>query len=237
MNISEKLRDIRFALEDIDDVTTNPELKAKIAEILLLVREAYEIRKQELGRTDVQSSRKPIKSAKNFAEKTPHDITLDNGKQIQKGTVFNVDYDGNEQGDYVLGISVNGLGKAQLRFDSENDAFNQGWIVESSRRTIKSFRDTSNEDASNDYGFYWEGENIYDKDGNHWYYGDYINGNTGIEPYSSYMQAVKETEDSIRDSFTEDEIPDPEDYAYQLVDFAVETLPNPGKFIKEYEGF
>lgn len=63
MNISEKLRDIRFALEDIDDVTTNPELKAKIAEILPLVREAYEIRKRELGRTDVQSSRKPIKSS------------------------------------------------------------------------------------------------------------------------------------------------------------------------------
>ena len=161
MNISEKLRDIRFALEDIDDVTINPELKAKIAEILPLVREAYEIRKRELGRTDIQSSRKPIKS----------------------------------------------------------------------------FRDTSNEDTSNDYGFYWEGENIYDKDGNHWYYGDYINGNTGIEPYSSYIQAVKETVDDIRNSFTEDEISDPEDYAYQLVDFAVETMEDPGKYIKEYEGF
>lgn len=109
--------------------------------------------------------------------------------------------------------------------------------VQSSRKPIKSFRDTSNEDTSNDYGFHWDGDNIYDKDGYHWYFGDYTKGNTGIEPYSSYMQAVKETEDSIRDSFTEDEIPDPEDYAYQLIDFAVETLPDPGKFIKEYEGF
>ena len=98
------------------------------------------------------------------------------------------------------------------------------------RKPIKSSRDTSN-----DYGFHWDGENIYDKDGNHWYFGDYISG--GIEPYSSYIQAVKKTEDTIRDSFTEDEISDPEDYAYQLVDFAVETMKDSGKFIKEYEGF
>lgn len=111
--------------------------------------------------------------------------------------------------------------------------------IKSSKKPIKSFRDASTEDTSNDYGFHWDGDNIYDKDGFHWYFGDYINNNDdpGIGPYSSYMQAVKETEDSIRDSFTEDEIPDPEDYAYQLVDFAVETLPDPGKFIKEYEGF
>ncbi len=109
--------------------------------------------------------------------------------------------------------------------------------VINSRKPIKSFRDTSTEDTSNDYGFHWKGDFIHDKDDFHWYFGDYTNGNTGIEPYSSYMQAVKETEDSIRDAFTEDEIPDPEDYAYQLVDFAIETLPDPGKFIKEYEGF
>ena len=121
--------------------------------------------------------------------------------------------------------------------DKKDMEFFAKQFLSNSRKPIKSFRDTSNEDTSNDYGFYWEGENIYDKDGNHWYYGDYINGNTGIEPYSSYMQAVKETEDSIRDSFTEDEIPDPEDYAYQLIDFAIETLPDPGRFIKEYEGF
>ena len=72
-----------------------------------------------------------IKSAKNFAEKTPHDIVLDNGKQINKGTVFNVDYDKNEQDGYVLGISVDGFGKTQLRFNSEDDAFKQGWIIES----------------------------------------------------------------------------------------------------------
>lgn len=130
--------------------------------------------------------------------------------------------------------------KTAFDMNAEEDEFDYAKrksSVTNSKKSIKSFRDASNEDTSNDYGFYWEGENIYDKDGNHWYYGDYINGNTGIEPYSSYMQAVKETTDSIRDSFTEDEIPDPEDYAYQLVDFAVETLPNPGKFIKEYEGF
>ena len=109
--------------------------------------------------------------------------------------------------------------------------------VQSSRKPIKSFRDTSNEDTSNDYGFHWDNDSIYDKNGIHWYFGDYINDNTGIEPYSSYMQAVKETLDSIRDSFTEEEIPDPEDYTYQLIDYAVETLPDPGKFIKEYEGF
>ena len=109
--------------------------------------------------------------------------------------------------------------------------------VQSSRKPIKSFRGTSNEDTSNDYGFYWDGDNIYDKNGFHWYFGDYTKDNTGIEPYSSYMQAVKETADSIRDSILTYEIPDPEDYAYQLTDFAVETLPDPGKYIKEYEGF
>lgn len=87
--------------------------------------------------------------------------------------------------------------------------------------------------SDEDYGFHWDGSYVYDKDGNHWYFGDYIDGNTSVIPYSSYMQAVKETENGIRDSFTEDEISDPEGYAYQLVDFAVETLPDPSKFIKE----
>ena len=116
-------------------------------------------------------------------------------------------------------------------------AMPEGTPLTNSKKPIKSFRDTSTEDTSNKYGFYWEGENIYDKDGNHWYFGDYINGNTGIEPYSSYMQAVKETADSVRDGFWDDEIADPEDYAYALIDFAVETMEDPGKFIKEYEGF
>jgi len=111
-------------------------------------------------------------------------------------------------------------------------AKDEGADITCSRKPIK-----SSQDASNDYGFYWEGDYVYDKDGNYWYYGDYINGNTGIEPYSSYMQAVKETADDIRDSYLKDEILDPEDYAYQLVDFTIETLPDPGKFIKEYEGF
>lgn len=108
-----------------------------------------------------------------------------------------------------------------------------GKTIGSARKSIKS----SLEDTSNDYGFYWDGDYIYDKDKRHWYFGDYLNGNTGIEPYSTYMQAVKETEDSVRDAFWEDEIPDPFGYAEALVNFAIETIDDPGRYIKEYEGF
>lgn len=231
MNVESELKSIINRLYDIQDVS-GPDLSKKIYEIILQCREAIGYRKAELDR--VQSSRKPIKS-------DYHD------KEIYRQAFGSLLEDYAPEGDFPGGyrVLVDGNYETEFSANSREEAIqkfkdyfaNKKKGINNSKKPIKSFRDTSVEDTSNDYGFHWDGDNIYDKDGFHWYFGDYINDNTGIEPYSSYMQAVKETEDSIRDSFTEDEIPDPKDYAYQLVDFAVETLPDPGKFIKEYEGF
>lgn len=188
----------------------------------------------EVHTLDLTSSRKPIKSDYHDKEiyKQAFGALLEDyppSEDIPGGYRVLVD------GNYETEFSANSREEAIQKF---KDYFaNKKKGINNSKKPIKSFRDTSVEDTSNDYGFHWDGDNIYDKDGFHRYFGDYTKDNTGIEPYSSYMQAVKETTDSIRDSFTEDEIPDPEDYAYQLIDFAVETLPDPGKFIKEYEGF
>lgn len=77
---------------------------------------------------------KLIKSGKNFAEDVPYDIKFDNGKVARKGTYFNVDYDRREQDEYVLGISVPGIGNTQLRFNSEDEASELGWINNSTNR-------------------------------------------------------------------------------------------------------
>ena len=92
MNISDELRTIRFKLEDIDDVTTNPELKAKIAEILPLVREAYEIRKRELGREPVNNSRKPLLSGRDRNKESLNKV-FNNRTAIKSSYVNCLGYD------------------------------------------------------------------------------------------------------------------------------------------------
>ena len=75
------------------------------------------------------NSSKAIKSANLFAPTTPCDVMLDNGKVAPAGCEFEVSYDRNEQGEYILGIEVAGLGEGSIRFDSEAEAKKDGWIV------------------------------------------------------------------------------------------------------------
>ena len=85
--------------------------------------------------------------------------------------------------------------------------------------------------SDDDYGFYWKDSYVYDKDGNWWYFGDFINGL--MKPYSTYDEAVNTLTSHVRDSYTEEEIPDPYKYTKALVDFVIKTMDGPGKFIKE----
>ena len=102
-----------------------------------------------------------------------------------------------------------------------------------SDKSIKSAADADLNYADPGY-FRWENGVLYDKDNNHWDFNDYINGN--VEPYTTYMDAVKATADTVEDSYTKDEIAEPWEYAEYLVTYALEQLPDPGKFCKEYEG-
>ena len=130
-------------------------------------------------------------------------------------------------------VLVDGNYETEFSADSQEDAIQQFKDYFENKKSIKSAADTDLNYMDPGY-FRWVDGVIYDKDNNHWDFRDYINGN--VEPYATYMDAVKATADAVEDSYTKDEIAEPWEYAEYLVTYALEQLPDPGKFCKEYEG-
>ena len=88
-----------------------------------------------------KSARKSLKENELFSSNTPYEIKI-NGKKIKSHSDYEVVYDRVENDEYVLGIKIKGVGNAQLRFSSKNEAKELGWIInESKKSTRKSLKE------------------------------------------------------------------------------------------------
>lgn len=83
-----------------------------------------------------KSARKSLKENELFSSNTPYEIKV-NGKKIKSHSDYEVVYDRVENDEYVLGIKIKGVGNAQLRFSSKNEAKELGWIINESEKSTK----------------------------------------------------------------------------------------------------
>lgn len=83
-----------------------------------------------------KSARKSLKENELFSSNTPYEIKI-NGKKIKSHSDYEVVYDRVENDEYILGIKIKGVGNAQLRFSSKNEAKELGWIINESKKSAR----------------------------------------------------------------------------------------------------
>ena len=81
-------------------------------------------------------AKRSLKENELFSSNTPYEIKV-NGKKIKSHSDYEVVYDRVENDEYVLGIKIKGVGNAQLRFSSKNEAKELGWITDESKKSAR----------------------------------------------------------------------------------------------------
>ena len=84
----------------------------------------------------INSFTESLKENELFSSNTPYEIKV-NGKKIKSHSDYEVVYDRVENDEYVLGIKIKGVGNAQLRFSSKNEAKELGWIINESKKSAR----------------------------------------------------------------------------------------------------
>ena len=84
----------------------------------------------------INSFTESLKENELFSSNTPYEIKV-NGKKIKSHSDYEVVYDRVENDEYVLGIKIKGVGNAQLRFSSKNEAKELGWIIDESKKSAR----------------------------------------------------------------------------------------------------
>ena len=84
----------------------------------------------------INSFTESLKENELFSSNTPYEIKV-NGKKIKSHSDYEVVYDRVENDEYVLGIKIKGVGNAQLRFSSKNEAKELGWITDESKKSAR----------------------------------------------------------------------------------------------------
>ena len=101
---------------------------------------AYDVASSESDEDDYyelkKSVRKSLKENELFSSNTPYEIKV-NGKKIKSHSDYEVVYDRVENDEYILGIKIKGVGNAQLRFSSKNEAKELGWIINESKKSAR----------------------------------------------------------------------------------------------------
>ena len=187
----------------------------------------YKKRKLE-EQKGLSQSKKPIKSSLDVLYDYMNngvfwdDVEAYAEELIRSGEITEEEY--NRGKDELRKYFDNEVEKAQ-KTAWEREGKERGW-TNSSRKPIKSYRDTSSE--SNPYGFYIDNETIYDKFGNFWTMCDYFTAPPDmiVMPYEDFDSAEKDMRYHIEDSYLEDEIGgDFDDYCYEFTKFAEKNVP------------
>ena len=121
-----------FAKSDDDVVKAylvfkNPNNPNENFKVIIKENDFYESKK---------SARKSLKENELFSSNTPYEIKI-NGKKIKSHSDYEVVYDRVENDEYILGIKIKGVGNAQLRFSSKNEAKELGWIINESKKSAR----------------------------------------------------------------------------------------------------
>ena len=179
------------------------------------------------GKSKDDKKKKPVKSSVDTSDGSFFCVSVPDSAYLQAGYL---QFDGND------------VWMVFQKRDEEGNIISEKEITENDLVPLNSLQ--SSREIKSDLSHYNEGDEywedgyflrkdgvVYDKNGRHWDYRDYINTDD-FEPYDSEEDAVSATYDTVKDSFTTDEIPNPLEYSSALVDFALKYLPEPDKYVK-----